>query len=137
MPSSPYPCPLCCRPATKAPVPGKFDNRIECTRCGSYDINRYAEVNLASSGPPPNASTLSGIARVRHELYQAETPPRLIWVELAEDRDGRYEFDGIPSGAVTAREKAERFIDFLQRKTNRTAGEPVVVHYQTDVSLAF
>lgn len=136
MQGEPTNCPICRQRASKSFVPNKMDSRIECSRCGWFDIDHVAEVNLHSS-KPPNFATLSGIARHRYELERFETIPRLVWRDLEEDRNGLYEFEDLNSIRMTAQEKATKFLALVAAKTESTAGEEVELSLPSDLSLAF
>lgn len=58
-------------------------------------------------------------------------------MEVANDRDGIYIFEGVDSKRLAAKEKSIRFLDYLRRKTDRTAGESIELTYPPDLSLTF
>lgn len=114
-----------------------MDVRVDCPRCGIFDIDYHAQVNLAGFAGPPNAATLSGISRHRFELDPYGTVPRLVWVEVDGDREGRYEFQGIPSERMSAAEKCDQLFHLFAKKVDRIPGEEVATELPRDLPLAF
>ncbi len=130
-------CPICREKAEKSSVPGKMDFRISCRRCKLYDIDRRAEVNLSNGSDATNAAILSGIARHQYETSPREEPPRLVWVEVEGDRDGRYQFLGLPSERLAAAEKRARLMQYFGRQTDWTPGHEIFLSLPSDLSLAY
>lgn len=100
-------CPICRMPARKSTVWDRLDYVIECPRCKAFQIDRRAFINLDRGSDAPNAAVLSGIARRQYD--SCGEIPRLSWIRLEDDRDGRYEFDGTESLRLSA-QATERLI---------------------------
>lgn len=132
--SKPTICPICKSEAQESPVPEKLDSRIQCPRCGTFDSDHRATINLTHL-QAPNWVTLSGLARHSTELDHEIL--RLVWTEIPGDREGKYEFQGHASDRISAQEKVNRFLGYLAVKTDRTAGEILQLQHPDDLSVAF
>ena len=132
------PCPLCGSSSKSTSVPSKRDNRIDCPRCGLFDIDFRAEINLQNSFlPEEDLANLSGIARHSSEMSHPAGVPRLVWEEVEDDRNGQYVFQGIPSDRLGSKEKSLRFLDLLIRQKQSTPGETLQLDLPIDFSLVY